>query len=358
MDGCRTIPSSVMNVSSSGWNGAKANRQWVLTRRPTAVPQPEDFALVEAAVAPPAPGQVLLRNHYLAMDPAIRNVLGQGGAYADPLPLGQPVRGMVLGEVVASNDPALAVGDHAWGFGTWSDYSCVAAAGQVRVQGGGDLAMHLHHFGTIGLTAAYGLFEIASLRPGDSVLVTGAAGAVGSMVGQLARAAGAARVVGIAGGPAKCARAEQSYGYDLCLDYKAADDLAAALAAAMPQGIDVVFDNVGGAQLELAIDNIAKDGRIALCGMISGYGAAKAPSGPSNLWNLVARTAQMRGFRVTDVMVDEERRLALLRPVAELLSNGVLKADMDIREGLDQVPTAFAALFDGTNAGRLLVRLP
>lgn len=336
---------------------ADANRQWVLARRPTAVPQPADFALVEAPLPQPGPDQVVLRNHYLAMDPAIRNVLGQGGAYAEPLPLGQPVRGMVLGEVVTSNDPSLAVGDFAWGFGTWSDYSCTAAGGLVRVPAEGDLAMHLHHYGTIGLTAAYGLFEIAGLRAGDSVLVTGAAGAVGSMVGQLARAAGAGRVVGIAGGSAKCQRAVESYGYDVCLDYKADTDLAATLAAAVPEGIDVVFDNVGGAQLEMAIENIAKNGRIALCGMISGYGAASPAPGPSNLWNLVARTAQMRGFRVTDVLADEARRQALLRPVAELVSAGVLKSDIDVRDGLEQVPQAFAALFDGTNAGRLLVRL-
>lgn len=336
---------------------AEANRQWVLVQRPIAVPRPADFALVEAAIARPAPGQVLLRNHYLAMDPAIRNVLGQGGAYAEPLPLGQPVRGMVLGQVVASKDPALAEGDFAWGFGTWSDYSCTAAGGLVRVPPEGDLAMHLHHYGTIGLTAAYGLYEIAGLRAGDTVLVTGAAGAVGSMAGQLARAAGAGRVVGIAGGPVKCARAVRDYGYDLCLDYKAGTDLATALAVAVPEGIDVVFDNVGGTQLETAIENIAKNGRIALCGMISGYGAASPAPGPSNLWNLVARTAQMRGFRVTDVLADEAVRQALLQPIAELVAAGVLKADIDVRDGLDLVPDAFAALFDGSNAGRLLVRL-
>lgn len=338
--------------------GADNNRQWVLARRPNAIPQPGDFALVEAVVPCPEHGQVVLRNRYLAMDPAIRNVLGQGGAYSDPLPLGQPVRGMVLGEVVASNDPALAAGDFAWGFGTWSDFVCVSAAGLVRVPPADDLAMHLHWYGTIGLTAAYGLFEIAALRPGDSLLVTGAAGAVGSIVGQLARAAGASRVVGIAGGPAKCTRAVQSYGYDICLDYKAADDLAASLAVAMPQGIDVVFDNVGGAQLELGIDNIAKDGRIALCGMISAYGAAEPDPGPANLWNLVARTAQMRGFRVTDVLFDDVRRHALLQPIVGLVAAGVLTADIDFRDGLEQVPDAFAALFEGTNAGRLLVRLP
>jgi NADPH-dependent curcumin reductase CurA len=358
MDGGGTVPGGVMSAAQPRSRPTERNRQWVLVRRPTAIPKPDDFALVEVNVAQPEPSQVVLRNRYLAMDPAIRNVMGQGGAYAEPLPLGQPVRGMVLGEVVVSNDPSLAVGDFAWGFGTWSDYSCVAGAGLVRVPPIGDLSVHLHHQGTIGLTAAYGLFEIANLRPGDSVLVTGAAGAVGSMVGQLARAAGASRVVGIAGGPAKCERAVQSYGYDICLDYKGADDLATALADAMPQGINVVFDNVGGAQLELAIENIAKGGRIALCGMISGYGAAQSEPGPSNLWNLVARTAQMRGFRVTDVLAAEERRLALLRPIAQLVSAGALNVDIDFREGLEQVPNAFAALFDGTNAGRLLVRLP
>lgn len=347
-----------MSAAKPKAKDGEVNRQWVLVQRPTAVPQPADFALVEAAIPQPSPGQVLLRNRYLAMDPAIRNVLGQGGAYAEPLPLGQPVRGMVLGEVVASDDPAFAQGDIAWGFGTWSDFSCAAAGGLVRVPPEGDLAMHLHHYGTIGLTAAYGLFEIAGLRAGDTVLVTGAAGAVGSMVGQLARAAGAKRVIGIAGGPDKCARAVKSYGYDACLDYKADTDLAAGVAAALPDGIDVVFDNVGGAQLELAIENIAKNGRIALCGMISGYGAAGPTPGPSNLWNLVARTAGIRGFRVTDVLADEARRQALLQPIAQLLSAGRLKVDIDVRDGLEQVPTAFAALFDGSNAGRLLVRLP
>ncbi|MDE2620654.1 MAG: NADP-dependent oxidoreductase, partial [Sphingomonadales bacterium] len=321
------------------------------------VPRAADFALVESAVEPPAPGEVLLRNRYLAMDPAIRNVLGQGGAYAAPLPLGAPVRGMVLGEVVASADPYWVPGDLAWGFGTWSDLSRSIGAGLVRVPAGEPLEPHLHQLGTIGLTAAYGLFEIAGLRAGDSVFVTGAAGAVGSLVGQLARAAGAGRVVGVAGGAAKCARAVERYGYDLCLDYKAAEPLDPQVAAAFPDGIDVVFDNVGGDQLELAIEHIAKDGRIALCGMISGYGATTPQPGPANLWNLVARTAQMRGFRVTDILADPARLAALRGRIGGLLADGKLHADLDVRTGLEAVPEAFAALFDGSNAGRLLVRL-
>lgn len=347
-----------MTRQMGGAAQAGVNRQWVLARRPIALPKRDDFALIESAIEQPDVGQVLLRTHYLAMDPAIRNVLGQGGAYAVPLPLGQPVRGMVLGEVVASQDPALCVGDFAWGFGTWSDYVCVPAAGLVRVPASDDLALHLHCYGTIGLTAAYGLFDIAQMQSGDTVLVTGAAGAVGSLVGQLARAAGASKIIGIAGGQAKCARAVQDYGYDLCLDYKADPDLRASVLAAFPDGIDVVFDNVGGAQLEIALEAIAKDGRIALCGMISGYGVEDPQPGPANLWNLVARTAQMRGFRVTDVLANDQRRQDLLAPIADLVAAGTFRADLDIREGLEQVPSAFTALFKGANSGRLLVRLP
>lgn len=338
-------------------SAANLNRQWVLVRRPEGVPQADDFMLAEAVIEQPQPGQVLLRNMFLAMDPAIRNVLGQGGAYSQPLPLGAPVRGIVLGEVMESADPSLSPGDRAWGFGTWSDYSCGPAQGFVKIAGSDDLASHLHQLGTIGLTAAYGLFDIAGLRSGDRLLVTGAAGAVGSLVGQLARAAGASRIVGIAGGPAKCALAVADYGYDVCLDYKSGDDLAARIAEAFPDGIDVVFDNVGGDQLEMAIENIAKDGRIALCGMISGYGEATPAAGPRNLWNLVARTAQMRGFRVTDILLDRQRVAALQSRITALMDAGRLRADLDIRDGLETAPSAFSDLFDGSNSGRLLVRL-
>lgn len=338
-------------------SGLATNRHWVLARRPEGPPRTDDFALVEAPVDHPGAGEVLLRNRFLAMDPAIRNVLGQGGAYAQPLPLGVPVRGMVLGDVVESADPSFSVGDTVWGFGTWSDYSRVLAQGLVLVTGSADPVCHLHQLGTIGLTGAYGLFDVARFKAGDTVLVTGAAGAVGSLVGQMARAAGASQVVGIAGGPAKCARAVQHYGYDLCLDYKADADLGDGMAKAFPDDIDVVFDNVGGSQLELAIEHIAKDGRIALCGMISGYGAASPAPGPRNLWNLVARTASMSGFRVTDILGDSHRIETLRSRIVALMDAGKLRADLDIREGIERAPAAFAALFDGSNQGRLLVRV-
>ena len=334
------------------------NRHWVLARRPTGVPVAEDFSISSVPMSHAENGQVVLRNRFLAMDPAIRNLLGQGGAYAAPLPIGDPIRGMVLGDVVESGSSAFTAGDLVWGFGTWSDFSLVPAAGLVRAgEGVAEQADHLHRFGTIGLTAAYGLLEVAAMRPGDRVLITGAAGAVGSLAGQMAKACGAARIVGIAGGAAKCERAVSRYGYDACLDYKGIADLGPAIDAALPDGIDVLFDNIGGALLETAIDRIRKDARIALCGMISGYGAAERPPGPANLWNLVAQTAQMRGFRVTDLLGDGARIAAWRDRIAAWVAAGRLVADFDVRQGFHAVPASFSGLFDGSNHGRLLVRL-
>ena len=334
------------------------NRQWVLARRPHGIPQPDDFTMLPAPIPNAGKGEVVLRNRYLAMDPAIRNVLGQGGPYAAPLPIGAPVRGMVLGEVVDCGSPDLAIGDLVWGFGTWSEFSLTTAAGLVRVLGGvAELPDHLHRHGTIGLTAACGLRDIASLQPGDRVLITGAAGAVGSLAGQIAKACGAAQVVGIAGGAVKCARAVSRYGYDACLDYKNTPDLGPALDGALPDGIDIVFDNVGGPLLELAIDRIRKNARIALCGMISGYGTDRRIPGPANLWNLVAQTAQMRGFRVTDILSNSGRMSELQCLIGAWIVAGQLVADFDIRQGFDVVPESFSDLFDGRNNGRLLVQL-
>lgn len=334
------------------------NRQWVLARRPVGIPQIDDFAILAKPKPVARAGEVVVRNRYLAMDPAIRNVLGQGGLYADPLPIGDPVRGMVLGEVVESASVALAVGDLVWGFGTWSDFSKVAAAGLVRIPNdANDLPDYLHRRGTIGLTAAYGLLEIASLRPGDRVLIIGAAGAVGSLAGQIANACGARQVVGIAGGNAKCERVVSRYGYDACIDYKCAADPGKAIDDAMPDGIDIVFDNVGSTLLEIAIDRIRKDARIALCGMISGYGAAREVPGPANLWNLVAQTAQMRGFRITDILGDKLRMADLQDRIDGWIATEQLIPDFDIRQGFAAVPSSFSDLFDGRNNGRLLVKL-
>lgn len=334
------------------------NRSWVLQHRPEGPVGPDHFAMVESMIPDIEPGQVLVENLYLAMDPAIRNFLNDNGGYAVPVAIGAPIRGMVLGRVHASGDANLRVGDLVWGFGTWSDYSLSAAAGLIPVQDPqGDLADYLHRRGTIGLTAHYGIFDIARVRPGDQVLISGAAGAVGSLAAQMARLAGAVRVVGIAGGVRKCARVVEEYGCDACIDYKAGGDIAAHIRAQMPQGVDVYFDNVGGKILEAAIGQLNDDGRVAICGMISGYDERNAQPGPSNLWNLVVHSATIRGFRVTSILGNRPLVASKLAQIDTWIDQGALRADYDVRHGLEGVPAAFASLFDGSNDGRLLVRL-
>lgn len=317
----------------------------------------EDFRLEHRALPLPDQGEVVMRVNYLAMDPAIRGFMNDSGTYAAPIEPGQTIRGMVLGTIVVSRAPELNAGDVVWGFGSWSDH-VVAAAGQLHRVGNASALTPdlLHQRGTIGLTAYYGLTEIAQVRPGDRVLVSGAAGAVGSLAGQIARQLGASRVVGIAGGPDKCRRAVDRYGFDHCVDYKAVADFPAALAQALPDGLDVYFDNVGGAALAVAIDLLRKDGRIALCGMISTYDGRDMPT-PPNLWNLVVQTAAMRGFRVTDMLGDEAFLAKAKADLDRWIASGNLRSDLDIREGLDRAPEAFLSLFSGGNSGRLLVHV-
>lgn len=338
-------------------SSAPQNRQWCLMRRPQGRLQPGDLALQPGAVPTPADGEILVRTKLLCMDPTIRNFMEAAPGYGLPIALGSPVRGMVIGEVVASRHAAHVPGTTVWGFGSWSDY-LVAPGAQLRrvpVEMGYPLPAYAHVLGTIGLTAHYGLFDIAGLRRGDTVLVTGAAGAVGSLVGQMARIAGAARVIGIAGGAEKCARAVHDYGYDACLDYRVTPDMASAIGAVAGDGIDVVFDNVGGALLEAALAHLAIGARVALCGMIAGYGKAEPAPGPRNLWNLVVRRARMQGFLVSAILGDALRTDAMLTQIAGWLRDGRLRYDVDVREGMAGVPEAFDCLFSGAHRGRLLV---
>lgn len=340
-------------------SGRLTSRHWVLVKRPQGPLQPTDLERIERPIRGPDDAEVLLRVLYLAMDPAIRGFMNASGNYAAPIALGAPVRGMVLGQVVRSRSASLPEGQIVWGFGSWSDYVVGPAAQYFPVspEPGFDLPPYTHVLGTIGLTAHYGLIDVGDLRPGNSVLVSAAAGAVGSLVGQMARLKGASRVVGIAGGAAKCRLAVDRYGYDQCIDYKAVPDLGAAIGKALPDGIDVHFENVGGAVLEAAVDHLAKNARIALCGMISGYNAPTRAAGPANLWNLVVKTARIQGFLVSDVLGQRDHVAARLAEIADWTRQGHLNYDLDIREGFETVPEAYHSLFAGTNAGRLLVRV-
>jgi len=334
------------------------SRHWTLARRPQASLCLGDLERIERPVPEPADGEVLIRVLYLAMDPAVRGFMNASGNYAAPIPLGAPVRGVILGEVIRSRSAALAEGRIVWGFGSWSDYVVGPAAQYFPAAPAGfPLPAYIHALGAIGLTAHYGLLDIGALRAGDTLLVSAAAGATGSLVGQMAKINGASRIVGIAGGPAKCRLAVERYGYDECIDYKAVTNLGQAIGAALPKGVDVVFDGVGGAVLEAAIDHLAKNARIALCGMIAGYNASARTAGPANLWNLVVKTARMHGFLVSDIFTQPARVASTLAAIADWVRQGRLVYDLDIRDGFDRIPEIYNALFTGATTGRLVVRL-
>jgi len=334
-----------------------ANRQWLLQRRPRGLVTAADLALHRAPVPTPGDGQVLIRVMLLCMDPTIRNFMNADPGYGVPIALGEPVRGMVLGRVVESRDPARCEGELVWGFGSWSDYVVGAGSRFFPVPAHRDhpLPAYVHALGTIGLTAHRGLFDVAGLRPGETVLVSAAAGAVGSLVGQMARIGGASRIVGIAGGAEKCSRATERYGYDVCIDYKDAAGWHRALGDALPDGIDVVFESVGGATLEAALERLNKNARVALCGMVARYGATEKTPGPPNLWNLVVSTARIQGFLITDILGQPARTGEMLRAIDGWIRDGRLRYDIDIRHGFERIPETFNCLFSGAHAGRLVV---
>jgi NADPH-dependent curcumin reductase CurA len=338
---------------------ATANRRWLLRRRPEGRVSRDDLELASSPAPLPAGGEVLVRVKLLCMDPTIRNFMDADAGYGVPIALGGAIRGMIVGEVVESRDLAHAVGDLVWGFGEWSDY-VAGPAGQffaLPTRFGQPLPAYTHALGSIGLTAHYGLHGVARIQPGDTVLVSGAAGAVGSLVGQMARIAGASRVVGIAGGTDKCRRATERYGYDLCIDYKGEGLLDAALGEAFPDGIDVVFENVGGEILETALNHLRKNARVALCGMIARYGAKEPQPGPRNLWNLVVNTARMQGFLVTDILRDRVRTDEALAEIDDWIRDGRLRYDIDVRTGFENIPDIFNCLFTGAHTGRLVVQI-
>jgi len=242
------------------------------------------------------------------------------------------------------------------GLGAWADYVVASPGmmGPVPVDWGHDLSVYLHPLGPVGLTAYYGLFKIGQLKDGETVLVSGAAGGVGSLVGQFAKMHGC-RVVGIAGGAEKCAWLTDELGFDAAIDYRAVKDLSAAIGAVLPDGFDVYFENVGGPTLEAAMDHMAQHARIAVCGMISGYNKSdNPPPGPHNMWNLLVKCARIEGFLVSEYYPHAMEGYSAIN---EWLKADRIKYKIDLREGLENVPDTFNCLFDGSHDGKLLVKI-
>lgn len=344
------------------------NHEWILKSRPVGNVKMTDFECRESTVEKLSDGQTLVKVRYLAMDPATRGWMGDGG-YVDPLPLGKPCMGVTVGEVIETLNPDIAVGTVVAGVGNWARYMVLerdqvslTRAGELGVlapmdvSSGHPLTMYLHALGTSGGTAWYGLMEVAGMKAGDNVLVSGAHGSCGSLVCQFAKLKGAGRVVGIAGSTEKCSELIELYGCDAAIDYKQCDDLSEAIAKELPEGFDVFFDNVGGATLEAAMDNMAKHARIASCGMISQYNATESAPGPRNMWNLVAQTATISGFLVSDYFGSPECEAAYDQ-IAQWLDSGQLHSRVDVRDAFDRVPEVFNELFTGGNKGRLMVEV-
>jgi NADPH-dependent curcumin reductase CurA len=328
------------------------NRQILLKRRPNGMPVPEDFELAEAPLPEPGDGEVVLRGIYLSLDPYMRGRISGVPSYARPTGLGEVIEGRVVGQVARSRDPAWHEGDVALGGYGWQLYSAVPARGLLRLDPAeAPISTALGVLGMPGMTAYIGLSDIGRPQAGETVVVSAASGAVGAVAGQLAKRAGA-RVVGIAGGVGKCRYVEQELGFDAALDHRG-PDLDGALDRACPNGIDVYFENVGGAVQQAVFPRLNDFGRMVMCGMIAEYNDVSPRPGP-NLGAVIRKRLKIQGFIVSDQRqrYDEFRSVA-----APLVRASELKYREDIVEGLERAPEAFVGLLQGRNFGKLLIRL-
>lgn len=334
------------------------NRRFLLIRRPVGAPVAADFELSEVPVPPPPPGGFILRNHFASLDPAQRGWMSDEPSYMPPIPLGSPVRATTVGRVETSASPDFAPGDWVMGLNGLEDYSLVVPGGfttKVDVSRVASPSLFLSAFGAVGLTAYFGLLEDGRPQPGDTVLVSGAAGAVGSIVGQIAKIKGC-RTVGIAGGEAKCRRLLEEYHFDVAIDYrgKSLSQLSAAIASAAPQGVNVIFENVGGDILDAGLLNLAPQARIVLCGLISEYNNAAGHVGARNLWQLIVKRATVKGFLVADYVPRFAEGAAQL---GQWMAEGRLRVDEQIDVGLENAYAAFMKLFSGANEGKMVLKI-
>jgi NADPH-dependent curcumin reductase CurA len=333
------------------------NRYVILKTRPSGKVSASDFDIVSGPVPEPAEGQILVRNLYLSIDPGVRNLLGAQEGYLPPIPIGAAMSGSVLGVVVDSRHSDYRKDDLMIGRGTLGGYSVIvptALSWKVEPGAAPTLSSALGVLGNTGRTAYFGLLDVGRPRPGETVLVSGAAGGVGSLVGQIARIKGC-RAVGIAGGEEKRKRLVEEFGFDAAVDYKGKSkaELSAAIGAACPDGVHVFFDNVGGSVLDAALPCMNAGGRLALCGMISQYDGNPPPQ-MENLFYIIARSLHVEGFLLTQFADQYHQAVAEL---STWIADGRLRYREEVSEGLDQVIPTFLRLFEGTNQGKTMVKL-
>ncbi|WP_439902585.1 NADP-dependent oxidoreductase [Microbacterium azadirachtae] len=326
-----------------------------LAQRPVGWPTPDDFQTAEVVYEAPAAGEVRVRNEFVSVDPYMRGRMNDVRSYVPPFALGETITGGAIGRVVVSAAPELPVGtvvlhQHGWADVVQADASTFRAVPEVP---GLSSSLRLHILGMTGLTAYVGLTAIAGLKPGDTVFVSGAAGAVGTAVGQIAKLLGAGRVIGSAGTPEKVALLTEKYGYDVAFNYKDGD-VRAQLAAAAPEGIDVFFDNVGGDHLEAALDAFNDGGRAALCGAIAGYNTTDRTPGPDNMANIITRALTLKGFTLAAYLGLAPE---FQEKMATWFAEGRVAYDETIVDGIENTVDAFLDMMRGANTGKMLVRI-
>ena len=330
------------------------NRQWRLAARPVGLPKVTDFAWHEEALPDLEDGQVLIHNRYLSLDPTMRGWMSDGPGYMPPVALGAVMRGGAVGVVEKSRNPAIAEGAVVQGMFGWQEYAVSSGRGVdvMPAEPALPLTAYLALFGHIGLTAYYGLLDIGQPKAGETLVVSAAAGAVGSLVGQIGKIRGC-RVVGIAGSDAKCQWLTEGLGFDAAINYKNGP-LYPNMRAACPKGIDVHFENVGGDILDTALALINLRARIVVCGLISQYNATAPAPGPRNLGALITKRARMEGFLVLDY---NDQAVAAMQDLGQWYTEGLLKYRVDEVVGLENAPAALNRLFEGANTGKLVVKV-
>jgi len=334
-----------------------SNRQVRLASRPVGLPTRASWRFTNEPVAEPGPGGVLVKTLYLSLDPAMRGWMNEGKSYIAPVEIGAVMRAGGVGRVMASQNPAFAVGDHVSAGLDVQEYCLIAQdqikrSGIFKIDASLGLTPWLNVLGMPGMTGYFGLLDVGQPKAGETVVVSGAAGAVGQTVGQIAKLKGC-RVVGIAGGQAKCDWVVKELGFDACIDYKNGD-VKAGLKEHCPQGVDIYFDNVGGEILDTVLTRISRGARIIICGAISQYNNTTPVKGPANYLSLLVNRARMEGIVVFDYADRYPRAVAEL---AGYLKAGTMKSKEDVVQGLDNFPEALLKLFNGENFGKLVLQV-
>jgi len=329
------------------------NHQFRLAARPVGLPKRSDWKNTEEPVEQPGPGQVLIKVLYISLDPAMRGWMNEGRSYVPPVGIGEVMRAGAVGRVIASQNPGFAVGDHVVGMFGVQEYGLADGKGLSKVDPRfAPLPVYLGAVGMPGMTAYFGLLDVGQMKAGDTVVISGAAGAVGMVAGQIAKLKGCT-AVGIAGGPEKCGYVVQELGFDACIDYKH-EDVKEALRRHCPKGVDVYFDNVGGAILDDVLTVISRGARIVICGAISQYNSTTGIKGPSNYLSLLINGARMEGFVVFNYLA---RYPEAARALGEWRAAGKIKSREDVVSGFENFPETLLKLFSGENFGKLVLKV-